>query len=409
MRVVLFDADVSYPPTSGKRLRTLNLMLRLAERHRITYLGRLTGERTDDPAAREFLKDHGIEPIFVHAPLPKKSGPAFYARLAANVIRRWPYSVTSHQSEELRQAVRRLAAEKTIDLWQVEWPGYLPMVERGGAPRVIVAHNVESLLWRRYYETARNPLKRAFLKNQWRGMETFERWVVHEAERVVAVSDEDARIFRTRFGAERVDVVDNGVDPAHFAEVSGAHDPHTILFLGALDWMPNQDGVGLLLDRIFPEVRRQEPSAKLLIVGRNPSAAMRERVAKLDGVELHADVADVRPFLGRAGMLAVPLRIGGGSRLKILEALASNLPVIASRVGAEGLHLTPGKHYVQAEEDAMAAAIVHAMRQPDAIRNMTEEGRALVREQYDWSALARKLERSWETARGAVRETVGAT
>jgi glycosyltransferase involved in cell wall biosynthesis len=405
MKVLLFDGDVSYPATSGKRLRTLNLMLKLADRHDITYLGRLTGDKSTDPEAEEFLRDHGIEPILVHAPLPMKSGPGFAARLVRNLFETWPYSVASHQSELLRQTVARLHGERRFDVQQIEWTGYLPMVP-AGVPRVSIAHNVETVIWQRSAETAANPLKRAFLVMQARKMEAFERWAVRAGERLVAVSEEDARIFRTRFGAERVDVVDNGVDNDFFADVTGSRDPFTVLFLGALDWRPNQDAIDILLGRIFPEVRRQEPRARLMIVGRNPSASLRSRTFAMDGVELHADVADVRPFLGRAGLMAVPLRIGGGSRLKILEALASNVPVIASRVGAEGLHLTPGTHFVESDEDAMAAAIVSAMRNPEPIRTMTEAGRTLVREQYDWSALARKLEAVWDSSVGWVSRPV---
>jgi polysaccharide biosynthesis protein PslH len=400
VKVCIFDGDVSYPATSGKRLRTLNLMLKLAQRHEIVYLGRLVGDRATDPEAETFLRDHGIEPILVHAPLPKKRGLGFAVRLAGNLLQRWPYSVASHQSDILRQAVAKLRAERSFDLWQLEWTGYLPMVP-AGTPRVSIAHNVETVIWKRFAETATGTLKRAFLRTQARKMAAFERWAVNAGEHVVAVSDEDADIFRTRFGAERVDVVDNGVDNDFFAGLSGPRDPFTVLFLGALDWRPNQDAIDILLARIFPEVRRQEPRARLLIVGRNPSAGLRGRVSSMDGVELHADVADVRPFLGQAGLMAVPLRIGGGSRLKILEALASNVPVIASRVGAEGLHLETGTHFIEADEDAMAAALVSAMRDPGPIRKMTEAGRTRVRERYDWSALARKLEAVWETARSS--------
>ena len=399
MKVAIVDGDVSYPTTSGKRLRTLNLMLRCAERHKIVYLGRLTGEKDDHPEARTILRDHGIEPIFVHDPLPKKSGPAFYGRLVGNLFNKWPYSVQSHQSDKMRSAVERVRAEHAIDAWQIEWPPYLPMVARHPkSPRVMIAHNVEALIWQRYYETATNPAKRAFLKSQWRKFAEFERWAMNESEGVVAVSEEDAKIIETQFGRGGVDVVDNGVDPAFYAQVGGLRDAKCVLFVGALDWRPNQDGVDLLLDRIFPEVRREIPDAKLRIVGRNPSARLKERIASVAGAELHGDVADVRPFLGEAGMLAVPLRIGGGSRLKILEALASNLPVIASRVGAEGLNLTPGEHYVQAEESNMAAAIVAAMREPGPILSMTERGRDVVRREYDWAVLATKLEAAWENA-----------
>ncbi len=403
MNVVVLDGDVSYPPTSGKRLRTLNLILPLAKRHRIVYLGRLTGDREDDPDARAFFQDHGIEPVFVHHPLAKKSGPKFYARLAVNLFDSRPYSVASHLSPALKAAANRMASERPIDLWQLEWPMFLPLVaRRAGVPRVVVAHNVESLIWKRYVETATNPLKKAFVENQRRKFEACERSMLQEADRVVAVSVDDANLIRRDFGQPFVDVVDNGVDPEYYAHVEGPRDAATVLFLGALDWRPNQDGLDLLLGRIFPEVRRQAPEAKLLIVGRNPSAALVERARSTAGVELHANVPDVRPFLGRAGVMAVPLRIGGGSRLKILEALAANLPVVSSRVGAEGLRLESGEHFIEADDGAMADALVAAIRNPAPIRAMAERGRALVREQYDWNTLAAKLEQSWESARAAM-------
>src|SRR5262249_39242389 len=147
---------------------------------------------------------------------------------------------------------------------------------------------------------------------------------------------DDAAIVRDTFGVPQVDVVDNGIDRAYFEAAQGRRDPNCVLFLGALDYRPNGDAVNLLLDRIFPAVRTQVPAARLCIVGRNPPAALVERVRGLEHVELHANVADVRPYLAASGVMAVPLRIGGGSRLKILEALACGLPVVSTRVGAEG-------------------------------------------------------------------------
>jgi glycosyltransferase involved in cell wall biosynthesis len=143
-------------------------------------------------------------------------------------------------------------------------------------------------------------------------------------------------------------------------------------------------------------VRGQEPTAKLVIVGRHPPDGLLLRVIQAPGVELHPDVADVRPYLGESGVMTVPLRIGGGSRLKILEALACGLPVVSTKVGAEGLLLKPGEDYVQAEEDAMASALVHAIRNPSEMLAMAEHARKLVLDVYDWSVLARKLESSWE-------------
>ena len=402
MNTVIIDGDVSYPPTSGKRLRTLNLMLRLARRHRVTYIGRATGGNENLAQAEEYLRAHDIEPVLVNDPIPQKKGVGFYGRLAANLLSPWPYSVTSHQSKAMTQAVGAYAANHRVDLWQFEWSAYLPTLEAAipGA-RLLMAHNVDTLIWQRYFENARGFARRVFLKQQWRKFERFERWAFHNADRVVAVSPEDATLVRERFGQPHVDVVDNGIDRAYFESVVGKRDPRQVLFLGALDWRPNLDAVDLLLDKIFPQVLSQEPNARLALVGRNPPAGLVQRVASLPWARLHANVPDVRPFLAESGVMAVPLRIGGGSRLKILEALACGLPVVSSRVGAEGLALEPGLHYELAEEDTMAEALAVTMRSPATAQAQAQRGRALVLETYDWDVLAHKLANIWERASAA--------
>jgi glycosyltransferase involved in cell wall biosynthesis len=399
MKVVIVDGDVSYPATSGKRLRTLHLMLRAARRHQITYIGRCAEGSEEDRTAPDFLRQHGIEPILVYHPVPQKSGVGFYARLvASSLLSPRPYSVASHYSALMRRVLTGYAAQNSPEIWQFEWAPYLDMLDSAiPGPRVVIAHNVDTLIWRRYYETARGILWRTFLKQQWHKFERFEEAAFRRADRVVAVSAEDASLIRERFGQPAVDVVDNGIDRAYFEQApSVQRDPQRILFLGALDWRPNLDGVHLLLDTIFPAVRNQEPNARLVVAGRNPPAGLVARIAGIPGAELHANVADVRPFLAECGVMAVPLRIGGGSRLKILEALACGLPVVSTRVGAEGLCLDAGTHYVHAEPAEMAEALVAALRDPGRVQAMAEAGQRIVLETYDWEVLAQKLEASWE-------------
>jgi glycosyltransferase involved in cell wall biosynthesis len=400
MHVVILDGDVSYPPTSGKRLRTLHLMLPLAGKHRITYLARGGDNPEEDRQAIAFLSERGIEPIIVPAPLPPKNGAAFHARLAANLFSTLPYSVVAHRGTGMGAAVREFAAAHAVDVWQVEWSAYLDMVD-ARSKRLLVAHNVDTLIWQRYHEAERGALKRWYIRRQWRKFEAFERQAFGAATRVVAVSAEDAALVRARFDQPAVDVVDNGVDVPHFAEVAPRPGSRRILFLGSLEWRPNLDGVGLMLDRVFPEVQRQEPGAELVIVGRNPPAGLAERVRGLAGVSLRGNVPDVRPFLADSAVMAVPLRIGGGSRLKILEALASGLPVVSTAVGAEGLCLTPEEHYTRVDGvEGMAEALVRVLRRPEEALAQAARGREVVRERYDWPALAAKLEGAWERCLG---------
>jgi glycosyltransferase involved in cell wall biosynthesis len=398
MDVVIVDGDVSYPASSGKRLRTLHLMQRLARRCRVTYIARSRGGPGEAERAAAFLNARGVATVFADEPLPRQAGVGFYARLTANLLSPVPYSAAAFDSPRLRRAVQEHEARRKVDLWQFEWTPYLGMLR---APRrtrrVLMAHNVDSLIWQRYHETERRPLRRWFVADQRRKFERYERRVFAEADRVVAVSDSDAAVVRERFAAPRVEVVDNGVDCAFYAVARGDRQPNRVLFLGSLDWRPNQDAVRLLLDATFPAVVAQEPSARLALVGRSPPEWMARRVAALPWAELHADVPDVRPRLAGAGVMAVPLRIGGGSRLKVLEALASGLPVVSTRVGAEGLHLEGGRDLLLAEPDEMAAALVRCVRAPEEARRTAENGRRVVRERYDWDALAEKLAQVWES------------
>src|SRR5262249_48538103 len=158
------------------------------------------------------------------------------------------------------------------------------------------------------------------------------------------------------------------------------------------DWRPNLDAVRLLLDDIFPRVLAADSRATLCLVGRKPPDWLRTESKSRPGVELYADVADVRPFLHGAGVLAGPLRVGGGSRLKILEALATGLPVVTTRVGVEGLRLTSGEHCSEADgAEAFSAALVAAMRKPHEVREQAAAGRVRVLAEYDWSGLADRL------------------
>jgi len=416
MRVAIVDEELPYPADSGKRIRTLNLTTRLAERHRIIYIAHPGPDADQTERAAALLRSHGIEVVLASRGLPQKSGPAFYGRLLRNLLSPLPYSVQVHRTAALCAAVARVARESDIALWHCEWTPYAESL-RGllRAPWVVMAHNVESLIWRRYCEIESNPCKRWYIRGQWRKFERFERRVFAETAQLIVVSDQDAAVARQQYEAPRVKVVENGVDVAWFStnvghvsnvpptdispainNLDNARDARTLLFLGSLDWRPNLDGVRLLLESIFPQVLAAEPQARLAIVGRKPPQWLADRARECRNVTLHSDVPDVRPFLHRCGAMAVPLRVGGGSRLKILESLAAECPVVSTKIGAEGLCLIPDRHYVEADTpEDMARALVQAMRDPRPIQEMARQGRQAIADRYDWSILARKLEAIW--------------
>jgi glycosyltransferase involved in cell wall biosynthesis len=397
MHIAIVDEELPYPPNSGKRIRTYQLISRLARRHRITYVCHRNADHLELDQAVTAFHDLGVETVVVDRPVPPKSGLAFYGRLAANLVSPLPYSVASHRSASLDRAIRDLAARDRVDLWQAEWTPYAASLQGlKNARRLIIAHNVESQIWRRYWEQEPSWAKRWYIGQQWRKYERFEGRVCRQADRIVAVSHEDAALIRDQFGATHVAVVENGVDTAFFRPDRCVREQGLLLFLGSLDWRPNLDAVDQLLSTIFPAVRAQEPGARLWLVGRNPPEALRRRAGSTRGVELHASVPDVRPFLERSMLLVVPIRIGGGSRLKILEAFAAGLPVISTRIGAEGLKVQNGVHLAVVENIAgMASEIVSLMNDPERRSSLAREGRALAESHYEWERLAGKLGRIW--------------
>src|SRR5262245_32929971 len=175
LHVVMVDEELPYPPTSGKRIRTLNLTTRLARRHHITYVCHRNGDAQEARQAAIYLAEQGIAPVVVDYMVPRKSGPGFYFRLAANLTSSLPFSVATHMSVAMRKALNELAATQPIDLWHCEWTPYAHALRHlHGRPRLIMAHNLESMIWQRYYETEQDPIKRWYIKRQWRKFRRFE-------------------------------------------------------------------------------------------------------------------------------------------------------------------------------------------------------------------------------------------
>ena len=206
---------------------------------------------------------------------------------------------------------------------------------------VLFQHNLETLIWRRHAEHAGDPLRKMYFHSQAERMFRAERDVCRGARTVIAVSEADARLHRELFGIERVPYVPTGVDVTSLTPASPAPIETDLVFVGSMDWMPNIDGVEYFLDEILPLIRRRRPECTITIVGRKPPASLRRRAESDAKLRVTGTVNDVRPYLWSAAVSIVPLRVGGGTRLKIYEAMAARTPVVSTSVGAEGLGIHP--------------------------------------------------------------------
>ena len=398
MHIAVVDEWLPFPIDNGKKLRCYHLLAPLAREHQITYICPRSHAPQQDAVAEEAIRNSGFGVQWVDRRIPLNSGPLFAPRLAANLLSPYPYSVQRHSSPSMRRLVAKLNSQDQVDLWHVEWTPYIHnLCPRVKAPCVINAHNIESLIWQRYAEVETKRVKAWYIRKQWRKFATFERQAFEGARCVITTTECDAKLAREQFGAQRVEVVSNGVDLSAFSFISEGRDPHELLFLGSLAWRPNLEAVRQLLDRIFPRIRNAEPQTRLTIVGLDPPAWLTARVAEMPHVSLHGSVPDVRPYLSRCGALLVPLSVGGGSRIKILEALASGCPVIATAVGAEGLELRRDVDYAHVDAlDAFADITVNSIRDYSSLATMALAGNQVVRQLYGWDKLSRRLSAVWQ-------------
>jgi glycosyltransferase involved in cell wall biosynthesis len=259
-------------------------------------------------------------------------------------------------------------------------------------PTILFEHNVEYMIWKRLHEVERRPLRRALLAVEWRKMRRYEARACRRARLTIAVSDADRALLSA--GAPGADIrsIPTGVDTVYFHPNGTGEKPAALVFTGSMDWHPNEDAILHFIATTLPEVRRQVPDVTLAVVGRNPSGYL-QKIGAAAGVQVTGTVADVRPHMADASVYIVPLRIGGGTRLKIFEALAMGKAVVSTTVGAEGLPIVPGEHYLRADTPAdFARSVVALLGDADRRRALGQAGRRLVEARYSWGQIARLFE-----------------
>ena len=402
MKLLWLNAGLLLPLDKGGKLRTWHVMRHLAARHDITYLSFADASQTE--ADRAGMREVCSTLLTIPRTDPGKGTWRFYADAAGYVVDRAPYAVAKYRSDAYRAELERLIAAEHYDAIICDFlPPVVNLPASLPCPTIVFTHNVESEIWRRHAEQATNPMSRFMLTQQWQRMLRFEGGALSRFDLVLAVSEADSRTFDRLYpGSLRapVHVVQTGVDTGYFTPSSTAPERAHMVFTGSMDWLPNEDGMTYFCREILPRIRKSEPDATLSIIGRSPTPAVR-RLAEIPGVEVTGRVDDVRPHIARGSVYIVPLRIGGGTRLKIFEAMSMGKAVVSTTVGAEGLPVTNGRDIDIADEPSrFAHAVVHLMRDTQGRRDIEAAARRLVVEKYDWSAVASDFEEALLRAAG---------
>lgn len=387
MKILIIDEEFPFPPNSGKRQRSFSLTSELAKRHQVTYLA--YGLSSD--ASAEGLRNAGITTLAVDPLNREKSGALFYGRLASNLFTQYPFIVSNHYSTRFQETLDNLLKRESFDVIVCEWTPYALFVkDHTDHKRVIVAHNVESDIWRRYYAEETNRAKRWYIGIQWHKVEAFEKECFHWVQGATAVSPEDARALSAYELPYNVGVVENGVDTEYFAPSNTPVKPNHLVFTGSMDWRPNQDAVTYFCESIWPLLRKEQPDLEISLVGRKPPEFV-TALGKIQGVTVTGTVDDVRPYIAQAAVYVVPLRIGGGSRLKILEAASMKKTIVSTSIGAEGLEVTDGDNIVLADTpEGFAESVLKMLGNPEKREKIGASAKELVESRYRWQALGQK-------------------
>jgi len=365
-------------------------MLReLRRNHEITYLTLDDGSAA--PNARELAEEYCHQLITIpHHTRPKFSA-GFYLDLTRNLVTRLPYFIMKYQSAEMRRQIEGLVNRGNIDVLVCDF--LMPAInvpDRLPCATVLFQHNVEAMIWKRHFEVQPNPLKKAFLYGQWRKAFAFERKMCRRFDKVVAVSAEDREIMRSDYEVDNLAEVPTGVDTEFFRpDPSVRRERRHLVFTGSLDWLPNDDAMRYFVNEILPLVRQKIPDIKLTVVGRNPYPGLIELSKQDPNIIVTGRVDDVRPYMDRAAAYIVPIRVGSGTRLKIYEAMAMELPIVSTTVGAEGLRLVDGRELLIADTPhEFAEGIVKLLSDADLAQGLGRRASELVRSHFGWSNAA---------------------
>ncbi len=391
MKLLWVKTDFLHPTTRGGQIRTLEIVKRLHRRNEVHYIA------FDNPAQPEGLQRAGeystrAYPIAHEA--PSKRSVKFLGQLAGGLVSSLPVAISRWKSGRMRAAIDELCAREPFDAIVCDFLApapNCPALERC----VLFQHNVETMIWRRHVEHAADPLRRAYLKLQAKRMEAYEGEVCRKVKRVIAVSDTDAKMMRDMFGIGDAPVAATGVDTEYFAP-RGESSPaaYDLVFVGSMDWLPNTDGMKYFTGSILPLIRRTIPECRLAIVGRTPAPEILAMAAADPKIKVTGTVADVRPYLWGAKMSIVPLRIGGGTRLKIYESMAAGCPVVSTTIGAEGLSVShPGEIRLADTPEPFAAECIRLMQSEEERRTLAEAAYRLVRERFSWDIMAGEFEK----------------
>lgn len=398
MRILFISHFIPHPPTGGASLRNYNIVKELAKNndvHLVTFTQHdrhPTRDRIE--ASCKVLQEYCREVTILDVP-SDHSSLKWYWLLGTNLFSTEPYSAWRFRSQEMVDAIQHQLSSHTFDIVHVDTialAGYLKYLR--GAPAVLNHHNVESSLLHRRSTTMGNPLSRLYVKLQADKLRNDERKALEQYDGHISVSDIDTNEFRQLNPSAFISVVPNGTDTEFFKPIDGTKQDSSLVFAGSMAWYPNGDAMVLFGDKIWPLIKKSEPNVVMNLIGSYPPPPVVRLAGQDKQFRVLGFVDDVRPTIAQAAVYIVPIRVGGGTRLKILDAMAMGKAIVSHPIGAEGLDVTDGKDIIIAEQpEDFANRVIELLRDEKLRNQLGANARKTVIEKYSWGSIIPKLER----------------
>lgn len=398
--LLFLSQTLPYPPDSGVKVRTFHTLRLLSQWFEVDALCFFRRHQTGNGASVE----ESVEALTAYARISAFAIPQEWSRSrfvwdhVRSLVSRRAYTKYVYEERSFRAELARRLEARVYDAVHVEsldLSAFLPVLARMEKPLVCVHHNVESLLLRRRAKRAAHPLSRFYVGHQARLTELEERFWSERVSLNIMVSDEDAATLKRIQPKAATVTAPNGVDVKYF-QPSRLGDASSVAFLGGTEWFPNRDGLEYFGEAILPILRASRPDLRVRAIGRASPSDIRHFEEQY-GIELTGYVEDVRPFLAEAACLIVPLRVGGGSRLKILDSWAMGKAVVSTSVGCEGLTARDGENIlIRDSEPAFASGILDVLNDRDLRDRVGMAARRTAEQEYSWEAIGKVLGQAYE-------------
>ncbi|MBQ6449719.1 glycosyltransferase [bacterium] len=389
MKILMLTPYLPYPLLSGGQIRTYNLLKKMADKHEITLFALIKNEQE-----KQYIKE--LEQYCHKVRVFKRSSKPFTLRnILRTAISSYPFLVIRNHVSSVISAVRQELESENYDLIHAETFYMMPHLPATKIPVMLVEQTIEYLGYESFAQTTRWQFLRPLLKIDINKIKYWEKYYWQHCDQLVTMSEDDKTFIASEIGETTpIDVVANGVDTAWFSEQKFAkRKVPTLLSVGTFKWLPNVEAVRFLIQKVWPLIKRQRQDIKLWVVGNAPTDEILRFAARDPQIEVSGRIADIREAFGGAHILLAPVFSGKGTRYKILEAMASGTPIIATSTAVEGLGVVNREEVIIADTaEAMAREALALLADDQLQARLSHGGRQFVREHYDWELIAKRLD-----------------